>query len=202
MGAAHSTLAPTSDILEVRVFFAPDKVFYAGNERVIVLVKGVSQATVALCNAGVVESRTITKNSLACTSGVACTSFPSDLTGEWTDSRTNKEVDFKSSGVTGWDVTLFGKSVNSWTCVDEDTDQILLASPPVQIYGLDFVVYRCMKYQKLSSCSYKITFNSGKEINAGNERVIVLVKGDSKATVAMCNAGVVESRTITENTCG
>ncbi|XP_061169981.1 uncharacterized protein LOC133179204 [Saccostrea echinata] len=141
------------------------------------------------------------------TLGLACTSFPSDLTGDWTDSSTNKGVDFKSSGVTGWDVTLFGRSVNSWTCVDEDTDQILLASSPVKIYGLDFVVYRCMKYKKLSNCSYKITFNSGKEMNAGNQRVFVLLKGDkdangdSKATVALCNAGVVESRTIRKNTC-
>ncbi|XP_061170141.1 uncharacterized protein LOC133179389 [Saccostrea echinata] len=141
------------------------------------------------------------------TTCLACTSFPTDLTGDWTDSSTNKGVDFTSSGVTGWGVTVLDKSVNSWTCVDEDTDQILLASPPVNIFGVDFVVYRCMKYKKLSSCSYKITFNSGKDINARNQRVIVLLKGDkdangdSKATVALCNAGVVESRTIRKNTC-
>ncbi|XP_056009840.1 uncharacterized protein LOC130046305 isoform X2 [Ostrea edulis] len=134
------------------------------------------------------------------TACLACTSFPSDLSGQWTDGSTNKGITFQSSGITGWEVPMFNQKVSSWKCVDEDVNQILLSSSPVQIYGLDFVVYRCMKWEKVSSCNYKITFNSNKQAEAGNERVVVLLKSD-EAKVSMCSAGVEESRTIKKDTC-
>ncbi|XP_048777400.1 uncharacterized protein LOC125681388 [Ostrea edulis] len=135
------------------------------------------------------------------TACLACTSFPSDLSGQWTDGSTNKGITFQSSGITGWEVSMFNQKVSSWKCVDEDANQILLrSSPQILIFGLEFVVYRCMKWEKVSSCNYKITFNSKKEIQTGNERVVVLRKSD-EAKISMCSAGVKEFRTIKKDTC-
>nr|XP_022320983.1 uncharacterized protein LOC111123135 [Crassostrea virginica]XP_022320985.1 uncharacterized protein LOC111123135 [Crassostrea virginica] len=129
--------------------------------------------------------------------GYAC---KSSLYGKWTDAKTNKVVTFDSTGVTGWDVSLFSYQVTSWKCHDESTDQILLSSSPVSIYNMNFVVYRCLQLKKETDCKYTITFQNAEEYNAGNARVSVLLE-DDVATLSMCSAGEGESRTITKNDC-
>lgn len=129
----------------------------------------------------------------------ACLACKSSLYGEWTDDKTKQTVTFSSSGVTGWDVSLFSYKVNTWKCAEESTDQILLSSSPVDIYSLYFVVYRCITLKKETDCKYQITFNNQIEPNAGNERVTVLLKDDD-ANLSMCSSDG-ESRTITKNGC-
>eukprot|EP00105_Crassostrea_gigas_P022456 XP_011441985.1 PREDICTED: uncharacterized protein LOC105338517 [Crassostrea gigas] len=129
----------------------------------------------------------------------ACLACKSSLYGEWTDDKTQQTVTFSSSGVTGWDVSLFSHTVNTWKCAEESTDQILLSSSPIDIYSLYFVVHRCITVTKETDCKYQITFNNPVEPNAGNERVTVLLKNDD-ATLSMCSSDG-ETRTITKNGC-
>lgn len=129
----------------------------------------------------------------------ACFACKSSLYGQWTDDKTKQAVTISSTGVTGLGVTLFSQTVNKWKCAEESTDQILLSSSPVRIYSLNFVVYRCITVKKETDCKYQITLNNEMEMNAGNERVTVLLENDD-ANLSMCSSGG-ETRTITKNGC-
>ncbi|XP_061164536.1 uncharacterized protein LOC133173571 [Saccostrea echinata] len=103
--------------------------------------------------------------------------FPDAWDSEWYDSSHGDIILNRNySAVSeGWSIPVYETSILSWTCFAENTsasyflfkgDQIPLSS------GIRQNVFRCVRWEKLTTYSYSYYILAGKNSNAANNRVI------------------------------
>ncbi|CAC5380224.1 unnamed protein product [Mytilus coruscus] len=104
----------------------------------------------------------------------ACT-LPSQLTGNWWDSRTNGVVTFSSLAVTsGWQLTINAAVWNTFTCVESDSSYLVFRSDTHNhLFGVDYYAIYCLEYSSLTTNSYSYYVRSNVEDFTG-KRVFLL----------------------------
>ncbi|KAK3097990.1 hypothetical protein FSP39_015096 [Pinctada imbricata] len=114
-------------------------------------------------------------------------SFPTTWDGTWYDSGMG-DVNISqsdSSLSSGWDMTIFGTAITSWTCLTEDTSQNLLLfksdTSPEQ-NSVQQNVFRCIKWSRLTNYSYAYYVYNDVNSNANNERVYIENQDASSTT--------------------
>nr|XP_022322382.1 uncharacterized protein LOC111123938 isoform X5 [Crassostrea virginica] len=102
----------------------------------------------------------------------ACT-LPTSWDGQWWDSGTG-DVTFvhSSQTLTGWRLQVYTSVITDWTCVNQNSTSHLLfrANQPLDVFGQDFTVYRCLRIVKVTDYSYYYYIFADEQQQSGNIR--------------------------------
>nr|XP_034301244.1 uncharacterized protein LOC105330858 isoform X2 [Crassostrea gigas] len=124
----------------------------------------------------------------------SCT-FPIQWESIWHDSdKGSIEIQAPSKSVSpGWSATAYSKTVTSWTCHAEDTNQNLLlfkSDHTVENAGVQYNLFKCIKWREITPYSHFYYVQNDVNSNALNERVFIELYDPSVTswnTTTYCN---------------
>lgn len=85
-----------------------------------------------------------------------CT-LPVAWDGQWWDSGSwDLTFSHSTQTLTGWRLQVFSSVITDWTCVNQNSSSYLLfrANQYVNVFGTDYVAYRCVRYVQITENSY------------------------------------------------
>lgn len=102
----------------------------------------------------------------------ACT-LPVAWDGQWWDSGSwDLTFSHSTQTLTGWRLQVYSSVITDWTCVNQTSSNYLLfrANQYLNVFGLDYVPYRCVRYVQITENSYYYYIFADEQQESNNAR--------------------------------
>ncbi|XP_048778341.2 uncharacterized protein LOC125682012 [Ostrea edulis] len=117
--------------------------------------------------------------------------LPSEWDGLMYDSRKGDVMlNHAASNVqSGWNLTSYSSTVTSWTCVEHSGDVYLFSGDQgIDVFGALHAGYLCLNVTEITEKSFYYQIIADEQVNAGNERAIVVPTGTIVTIANHCSA--------------